>query len=125
MRQIRNSVKERNNKVFVPFSFESMMQLFGQNMDREALSQKIQDLKKGLDKIVKNTSAPKSEIDAMVKEKMESFMKMIEANDVQEADLSNYDNKLYQKLIDRSKTIMPGDDLNSPEALYRFETIAS
>jgi len=61
----------------------------------------------------------------MVKEKMESFMKMIEANDVQEADLSNYDNKLYQKLIDRSKTIMPGDDLNSPEALYRFETIAS
>jgi hypothetical protein len=29
MRQIRNAVKARNNKVFVPFSFESMMQLFG------------------------------------------------------------------------------------------------
>ena len=29
MRKIRNAVKERNNKVFVPFSFESMMQLFG------------------------------------------------------------------------------------------------
>jgi len=46
---------------------------------------------------------------------------MIEKNDVQEADLSNYDNKLYQKLIDRSKTCMPGDDLNSPEAMFRFE----
>jgi hypothetical protein len=29
MRKIRNNVKERNNKVFVPYSFESMMQLFG------------------------------------------------------------------------------------------------
>jgi Ca2+-binding EF-hand superfamily protein len=29
MRKIRNNVKENNNKVFVPFSFESMMQLFG------------------------------------------------------------------------------------------------
>jgi hypothetical protein len=29
MRQIRNSVKAKNNKVFVPYSFESMMQLFG------------------------------------------------------------------------------------------------
>jgi hypothetical protein len=25
MRKIRNNVKERNNKVFVPYSFESMM----------------------------------------------------------------------------------------------------
>ena len=45
---------------------------------------------------------------------MESFIKMIEANDVTEADLSNYDNKLYYKLLDRSKTILPGDDMNSP-----------
>jgi hypothetical protein len=29
MRSIRNMVKERNNRTFVPFSFESMMQLFG------------------------------------------------------------------------------------------------
>ncbi len=55
MRKIRNTVKERNNKLFVPFSFESMMMLFGQNMDREQLSGKIEDLKKALDRIVKNT----------------------------------------------------------------------
>lgn len=29
MRSIRNMVKERNNRTFVPYSFESMMQLFG------------------------------------------------------------------------------------------------
>ncbi len=74
MRRIRNNVKENNNKVFVPFSFESMMQLFGQNMDRDTLDAKIQDLKKTLDKTVKNTSAPKSEIDNLVKQKMESFI---------------------------------------------------
>jgi hypothetical protein len=55
MRKIRNTVKERNNKLFVPFSFESMMMLFGQNMDREQLSGKIKELKKALDRIVKNT----------------------------------------------------------------------
>jgi UDP-galactopyranose mutase len=124
MREIRNSVKERNNKVFVPFSFESMMQLFGQNMDREALSQKMDELRRDLDKTVKNTSAPKSEIESLVHEKMKNFMKMILTNDVNEADLSNYDNKLYQKLIDRSKSVMPGDDFNSPEARYRFESLA-
>jgi hypothetical protein len=48
-------------------------------------------------------------------------MKMIQTNDVDEADLSNMDNKLYQKLIDRSKTLPPGIKLNSPEALYKFE----
>lgn len=46
-------------------------------------------------------------------------------NDVDEADLSNQDNKLYQKLIDRSKTLPPGLKLNSPEALYKFEQIAT
>jgi hypothetical protein len=125
MRKIRNSVKEHNNKVFVPFSFESMMQLFGQNMDREFLNGKIQELKKNLDKVVKNSQVTKSEIDAVVKEKMESFIKMIATNDVAEADLSNYDNRLYQKLIDRSKTIRPGDDMNSPLALYRYESLMS
>jgi len=30
---------------------------------------------------------------------MENFVKMIEFNNVQENDLSNYDNKLYQKLL--------------------------
>lgn len=95
MRRIRNNVKEANNKVFVPFSFESMMQLFGQNMDREYLNNRITDLKKNLDKTVKNTQAPKSEIDQLVREKMENFVKMISTNDVKEADLANYDNKLY------------------------------
>lgn len=125
MRRIRNNVKEANNKVFVPFSFESMMQLFGQNMDREYLNNRITDLKKNLDKTVKNTQAPKSEIDQLVREKMENFVKMISTNDVKEADLANYDNKLYQKLIDRSKTVLPGDDLNSPVALYRYESMTS
>jgi hypothetical protein len=74
MRQIRNAVKARNNKVFVPFSFESMMQLFGQNMDREQLSNKMEDLRENLDKIVKDTSAPKSEIEKLVYQKMTSFM---------------------------------------------------
>lgn len=77
MRRIRNNVKENNNKVFVPFSFESMMQLFGQNMDREACNTDIAELKKQLDKVVKNTTATKSEIDNLVKDKMESFIKMI------------------------------------------------
>lgn len=81
----------------------------------------MDDLRENLDTIVKNTSAPKAEINRLVHDKMTSFMQMIEKNDVQEADLSNYDNKLYQKLIDRSKTCLPGDDLNSPEAMYRFE----
>lgn len=121
MRKIRNSVKERNNKVFVPFSFESMMQLFGQNMDRDHLSGKIEDLRKILDKTVKTTVATKQEIDILVKEKMDSFVRMIESNNVNEADLSNTDNKLYQKLMDRSKTLIPGDDLNSPDAQYKYE----
>ena len=64
-------------------------------MDRENLSDKINDLRKQLDKIVKNTSATKAEIDALVKDKMESFIKMISTNDVHEADLANYDNKLF------------------------------
>lgn len=121
MRKIRNSVKERNNKVFVPFSFESMMQLFGQNMDRDHLSGKIEDLRKILDKTVKTTVATKQEIDILVKEKMDSFVRMIESNNLNEADLSNTDNKLYQKLMDRSKTFIPGDDLNSPDAQYKYE----
>lgn len=121
MRKIRNSVKERNNKVFVPFSFESMMQLFGQNMDRDHLSGKIEDLRKILDKTVKTTVATKQEIDILVNEKMDSFVRMIESNNVNEADLSNTDNKLYQKLMDRSKTLIPGDDLNSPDAQYKYE----
>lgn len=83
-------------------------------MDRDAFNNKIDDLRKNLDKVVKNTQATKSEIDNLVQEQMESFIKMIEANDVTEADLSNYDNKLYYKLLDRSKTILPGDDMNSP-----------
>lgn len=45
---------------------------------------------------------------------MESFVKMIATNDVTEADLSNYDNKLYQKLLDRSKSVLPGEKLDSP-----------
>jgi hypothetical protein len=94
-------------------------------MDREMYNSKIGDLKKALDKTVKNTSAPKSEIDQLVKEKMESFIKMISTNDVTEGDLANYDNKLYQKLIDRSKTVLPGEDLNSPVTIYRYETITS
>jgi len=88
-------VKERNNRTFVPFSFESMMQLFGQNMDREALSNKMEDTNKQLDKLVKNTSAPKIEIEKAVQESLGSFMKMILTNDVDEADLSNMDNKLF------------------------------
>lgn len=66
MRSIRNLVKERNNRTFVPYSFESMMQLFGQNMDREALSSKMEDFTKQLDKLVKNTSAPKTDIEKAV-----------------------------------------------------------
>lgn len=66
----------------MPFSFESMMQLFGQNMDREQLSNKMDDLRENLDKIVKNTSAPKAEIERLVHDKMTSFMQMIEKNDV-------------------------------------------
>jgi hypothetical protein len=51
-----------------------MMQLFGQNMDREQLSNKMEDLRENLDKIVKDTSAPKSEIEKLVYQKMTSFM---------------------------------------------------
>jgi UDP-galactopyranose mutase len=57
MRSIRNSVKEKNNKIFIPFSFESMMQLFGQNMDRELMNTNMAKQKKALDKIVKDTTA--------------------------------------------------------------------
>ena len=57
MRSIRNSVKEKNNKIFIPFSFESMMQLFGQNMDRELMNTNMTKQKKALDKIVKDTTA--------------------------------------------------------------------
>jgi hypothetical protein len=52
-------------------------------------------------------------------------MKMILTNDVDEADLSNMDNKLFQKLIDRSKSLPPGIKLNSPEAMYKFESLAT
>ena len=125
MRAIRNLVKERNNRTFVPYSFESMMQLFGQNMDREALSSKMEDFTKQLDKLVKNTSAPKTEIERTVQESLGNFMKMIMKNDVDEADLANQDNKLYQKLIDRSKSLPPGLKLDSAEAMYKFEQIAT
>jgi hypothetical protein len=64
-------------------------------MDREFLSSKMDELRENLDKIVKNTSASKSDIEALVQDKMTSFIQMIEKNDVNEADLSNYDNKLY------------------------------
>jgi cell division protein FtsB len=94
-------------------------------MDRESCNQQIAEMKKQLDKIVKNTQATKAEIDNLVREKMDQFIKMIETNNVNEADLANYDNKLYQKLIDRSKTVHPGDDMNSPIALYRYESMAS
>lgn len=64
-------------------------------MDREFLSSKMDDLRDNLDKIVKNTSAPKADIERLVQDKMASFIQMIEKNDIKEADLSNYDNKLY------------------------------
>jgi|LauGreDrversion4_2_1035121.scaffolds.fasta_scaffold463277_1 hypothetical protein len=50
---------------------------------------------------------------------------MIMTNDVDEADLSNMDNKLFQKLIDRSKSLPPGMKLNSPDAMYKFEQMAT
>ena len=50
---------------------------------------------------------------------------MIGKNDVTEADLSNPDNQLYSKLLDRSKTVLPGDNLTSPTSLYRHETTIS
>ena len=90
-------------------------------MDRDALSNKMEDTNKQLDRLVKNTSAPKVEIENAVQESLGSFMKMILTNDVDEADLSNMDNKLFQKLIDRSKSLPPGLKLNSPEAMYKFE----
>jgi len=90
-------------------------------MDRDALSNKMEDTNKQLDRLVKNTSAPKVEIEKAVQESLGSFMKMILTNDVDEADLSNMDNKLFQKLIDRSKSLPPGLKLNSPEAMYKFE----
>lgn len=43
-------------------------------MDREFLSSKMDDLRDNLDKIVKNTSAPKSEIERLVQDKMTSFV---------------------------------------------------
>jgi hypothetical protein len=55
----------------------------------------MDELRENLDKIVKNTSAPKSDIERLVFDKMTNFIQMIEKNDVNEADLSNYDNKLY------------------------------
>lgn len=94
-------------------------------MDREQLSTKIEELKGQLDKIVKNTTATKAEIDALVREKMDSFVKMVESNNIEMVDLSNNDNKLYQKLCDRSKTIQPGDDINDPESLYKYEVLTS
>ncbi len=42
----------------------------------------MDDLRENLDKIVKDTSAQKSEIEKLVHEKMQSFMQMIEKNDV-------------------------------------------
>jgi hypothetical protein len=85
----------------------------------------MEEYNKELDKLVKNTATPKTEIERTVLESLNSFMRMIQMNDVDEADLSNQDNKLYQKLIDRSKTLPPGLKLNSPEALYRFEKLAT
>ena len=46
------------------------MQLFGQNMDREALSNQMEDLNKQLDKLVKNTSTPKVDIEKTVLESL-------------------------------------------------------
>ncbi len=43
-------------------------------MDREFLSSKMDDLRDNLDKIVKNTSAQKSEIERLVQDKMTSFV---------------------------------------------------
>lgn len=37
--------------------------------------------------------------------------------------MNNYDNKLYQKLLDRAKHMGPGDRLNSPGSKYRFEVL--
>jgi|LauGreDrversion4_2_1035121.scaffolds.fasta_scaffold302079_2 hypothetical protein len=56
---------------------------------------------------------------------MESFIKMMESNDVEMVDLSNNDNKLYQKLIDRSRTFMPGESISDPESLYKYEVLTS
>lgn len=81
--------------------------------------------KKELDKIVKDTSAEKSVIENLVKDKMENFVKMIEFNNVQENDLSNYDNKLYQKLLQKSKLTKAGENLNTPDAMYQYEVATS
>lgn len=68
-------------------------------MDRELMNSNMAKQKKDLDKLVKDTSAEKSVIEQLVQDKMENFVKMIEFNNVQENDLSNCDNKLYQKLL--------------------------
>ena len=106
MRRIRDEIKSNSNKIFVPYSFEQMMLAFGQNMQREEFSEDIDRKRLILGKLVKQKDTTMNELDKLINNNTDNFVKLIESNDVNEQDLQNDDNKLYQKLLEKSRSKM-------------------
>eukprot|EP00347_Sterkiella_histriomuscorum_P005164 403357651 len=110
MRRIRDTIKVNSRRIYIPFSFEAMMMQFGQNLEREEQVKTIEQKTSELVKVILNKESSKIELEKIINFKIDRFAKMINANNVQEKDLSNQDNDLYQKLMTQSKKKL---DLNN------------
>eukprot|EP00347_Sterkiella_histriomuscorum_P000461 403375771 len=91
-------------------NFEAMMMQFGQNLEREEQVKTIEQKTSELVKVILNKDSSKIELEKIINFKIDRFAKMINANNVQEKDLQNKDNDLYQKLMTQSKKKL---DLNN------------
>ena len=104
MRKYMEQVRQNSRKIYIPYSFESMMLSFGQNLERDTCQKNIDIKIKKLNKKIKSKHSTLNDLDSIIKEEVDAFVSMIKANDVEEQDFKNKDNELYMKLISKSKT---------------------
>ena len=95
MRKVRNEVKNNSKKLFVPYSFESMMLSFGQNMDREEYIKDFKEKNETINAMITKNKCSKNELENLLHKNLQNYVKLIKANDVTEQNLSNPDNKLF------------------------------
>lgn len=70
---------------------------------------------------IKKKDSSSYELEKLAKNKLETFVKIIETTDVTEKELTNSDNHLYQKLVERSATKKIDINEKSPALIKDYE----
>ena len=84
MRKYMEQLRQNSRKIYIPYSFESMMLAFGQNLERDTCQKKIDVKVKKLNKKIKNKHSTQNDLDMVINEEVDAFVSMIKANDVEE-----------------------------------------